>query len=399
MKGICAVLDRNKLVVLLDQLSLQLFSRQQDEQIDLALTTWETLSQDSAFFSRVAESESSFLLPRWVGKLSDIVPIGASLSEYVVLGVDGSQVYPERHVSGVGCFVINTGGCVLRYGAHSRADFFSVPQVFIPESFVDDLGHFSLDMVDLKREECEFVTAFDKAKQIISQWPGARASGQRPPFIFLFDGSLIFWHLEGKPQEVHDAFLRVYLDNLQKFYDHAIPMAGYISMSKSRELVNLIRIALCRFDKANCIPCHGAYTDFPCRAVDAVTDSHLCSILLPEGTRTTIFYSTSKIVEHYPPHLKPAFFYVNVGSEVARIEVPSWVAHDPSALDLVCAIACDQAHKGRGYPVAIAESHEQAVIRSIDRDFFYHVMSKRSMEHQRRIFMSPKSIKKKGLGI
>lgn len=393
------MLDRNKLVYLLDQLSGQLFSHQEEDQMALAHQTWQTIASDQSFAGRVAESESSFLLPRWTGKLSDVLETPAQLPEYTVLGVDGSQVYPERHVSGIGCFVVNTGGCVLRYGLRSSAEFFSVPQLFMPDTFADDLGHFSLDMVDLKREACEFVTAFEKSHQIVKQWPDPVAMGQRVPFLFLFDGSLIFWHLEGKPQEVRDAFLRVYLENLQRFYDHAIPMAGYISMPKSRELVNLIRIALCRFDKANCIPCHGAYTDFPCKAVDAITDANLCNILLPEGTRTTIFYSTSKIVEHYPNHLKPAFFYVNVGSEVVRVELPAWVAHDPAAIDLVCAIAIDQARKGRGYPVALAEAHEQAVIRGADRDFFYHVMSKRSMEHQRRIFMSPKSIKKKGLGI
>ncbi len=393
------MLDRNKLVHLLDQISSQLFSGQEENQSLLALKTWEAITTDQCFVNRVTDSESSFLLPRWQGNLSDVFEAPAPLAEYTVLGVDGSQVYPERHLSGVGCFVVNTGGCLLRYGQQSSVEFFSVPQVFTPEKFIEDLGHFSLDMVDLKREACEFETAFEKAMHVINTWKNPPAVGQRPPFVFLFDGSLIFWHLEGKPQEVCDAFLRVYMDYLQKFYDNAIVMAGYISMPKSKELVNLTRIGLCRFEKANCIGCYSAFADFPCKAVDQVIDAQLCKLLLPEFGRTTIFYSTSKIIEHYPPHLKPAFFYLDVGSEVVRIEIPAWVANDPSAIDLVCAVALDQANKGRGYPVALAEAHEQAVIRGADRDFFYHVMSKRSLEHQRRVFMSPKSIKKKGIGI
>ncbi len=393
------MLDRNKLVYLLDQISSQLFSNKETDQNALAGAIWQSIAKDPAFADRVTDSESSFLLPRWQGNLSDVFEAPVPLAEYTVLGVDGSQVYPERHLAGVGCFVVNTGGCLLRYGATSSVEFFSAPQVFTPEKLTEDFGHFSTDMVDLKREACEFETAFDKSIQILSQWPTIVSVGQRRPFVFLFDGSLIFWHLEGKPQDVRDAFLRVYLDYLQKFYDKAIVMAGYISMPKSRELVNLTRIGLCRFDKANCIPCHSAFTDFPCKAVDQVLDTQLCKMFLPKFGRTTIFYSTSNIVEHYPQHLKPAFFYLDVGSEVVRIEIPAWVANDPSAIDLVCAVALDQANKGRGYPVALAESHEQAVIRGADRDFFYHVMSKRSLEHQRRIVMSPKSIKKKGIGI
>ncbi len=395
------MLDRNKLVCLLDSLSHKLFSSCEDDQVALALRTWGAIVSDQTFINRVEESESSFLLPRWQGDLSTVVSAPSPLAEYAVLGVDGSQVYPERHLSGVGCFLINTGGCLLHYATQGSVSFFSTPQVFIPEQLSDEFGHFSLDMVDLQREAAEFATAFERASHAMIGLQFAVRDG-RKPFIFLFDGSLVFWHLEGKVPEVRDAFLRVYLDALQKFYDRAIVMAGYISMPKSRELINLVRLGLCRFDRANCIPCHHAFqarVDFPCRAVDQVTDAQLCRLLLPSRGRTTIFYSTSKIVEHYPAHLKPAFFYVDAGSEVVRIEVPAWVANDPAAIDLVCAVALDQAEKGRGYPVALAEAHEQAVIRGVDRDFFYHVMSKRSMEHQRRIFMSPKSIKKKGLGI
>jgi hypothetical protein len=324
-----------------------------------------------------------------------VIPAPPPAQEYAVLGIDGSQIYPERHMSGIGCFVVNTGGCLLHYGQSSSVELFSTPQVLIPEHLSDDFGHFSLDMVDLQREATEFAIAYKKSLQALERLPQTLPQ-QRPPFIFLFDGSLIFWHLEGKPLEVRDAFLRVYLDTLQKFYDQAIVMVGYISMPKSRELVNLVRIGLCRFNRANCIKCHAAFSDFPCNAVDAVIDAHLCSTLLHKHTRTNIFYSTSKIVDHYPSFLKPAFFYMDVGSEVVRLEVPTWVVNDPSAIDLICAITIDQVTKGHGYPVALAEAHEQAVIRSTDRDFFYHVMSKRSFEHQRHISMSPKSIKKRG---
>ena len=111
--------------------------------------------------------------------------------------------------------------------------------------------------------------------------------------------------------------------------------------------------------------------------------------------RTIVFDSTSKIVKLYPDHLKPAFVYLDVGSEIVRIEMPKWVAEDEKALDFLCGAAIDQARKGQGYPVALAEAHEQAVVKGIDREFFYHLIQKVGIENNRSITMSRKSLKKR----
>ena len=43
-------------------------------------------------------------------------------------------------------------------------------------------------------------------------------------------------------------------------------------------------------------------------------------------------------------------------------------------LELVHAVVYDQAQKGRGYPVALAEAHEQAVVRGAERELFYEML-------------------------
>jgi hypothetical protein len=83
-----------------------------------------------------------------------------------------------------------------------------------------------------------------------------------------------------------------------------------------------------------------------------------------------VFESVSRILNDYGPH-RIAFFYVHTGSEVGRVEIPMWVAKDKELLDLVHATVVDQCRKGRGYPVVLSESHEQAVLRGADRDVFY----------------------------
>ena len=62
-------------------------------------------------------------------------------------------------------------------------------------------------------------------------------------------------------------------------------------------------------------------------------------------------------------------------------------------------IILDQSTKGRGYPVCIAEAHEQAVVKGPDREFFYHCIQKMGIEQKRHLAFSQKTLKKRGIGI
>ena len=359
-------------------------------QSDLAQKKWQEIACDQAFSQRIEAAHSSFLLPRWRGNLSDTFKIKQKNTNYTVVSVDGSQIYPDRHIAGAGCFLINVGGVTLSYGQNSCAQFFTEPKTLLPLDIVSDFDRisFSRDLVDLKREELELERSFEESQKYKDQ-----------NVTCLFDGTIVFWNLEAKQPEIKKLFLNKYLYYLDLFSKQKIPCGGYISMPKSRELVNLIRIGLCRFTAADCIGCHKEYDDFPCKLVDHMIDTNVVRSFLKPFHRTTIFYSTSKIIENYPDHLKPAFFYLDVGKEIVRLEVPRYVADDEDLLQQICAVSIDQSQKGMGYPVCIAEAHEQAVVKGPDRDFFYHLIQKVGIEKHKNVFMSQKSIKKRGLGV
>ena len=61
---------------------------------------------------------------------------------------------------------------------------------------------------------------------------------------------------------------------------------------------------------------------------------------------------------------------MRVGRELARVEVPCWVADEPHLVDQVHGLVYDQCLRGQGYPVALARAHEQAVVRGGDRRAF-----------------------------
>ena len=72
---------------------------------------------------------------------------------------------------------------------------------------------------------------------------------------------------------------------------------------------------------------------------------------------------------HYKDH-QVALFYIHAGQEVARVEIPGWIGKDMGKVDLIHSVIVEQIIKGQGYPVSLSEAHEQAVVRTSDRDTF-----------------------------
>ncbi len=378
------MLDRLTLAACLEQLSEKLFPDVANT-VALAVETYRRIAVDPTFVQRARDAESSFLVPAWAGGLCDVQAY-EPLRQYSVLAVDGSQVYPDRHISGAGCFLLNIGGARFRYSTQSSVALFSVPEVCPFSDFGAKNEFISSEIVDLMRESRELACAAAEARHLVDT-----------DSVVLIDGTIIFWMLEGKTPEVSDRFIKEYVKYLGLLYEQGIPFAGYISMPKSREVMSLVKLGLCRFKVANCIPCYSVYDSFPCKAVDGLLDTHLMQELLEPGQRSTLFASASHIIAQYPDHLKPWFCYLHVGDEVVRLEVPAWVAHDEVLVARVCKIVLDQAEKGGGYPVVLAEAHEQAVVKTPDREFFYQLIAKIGMQRNRKMSASLKSITKRSM--
>jgi hypothetical protein len=89
------------------------------------------------------------------------------------------------------------------------------------------------------------------------------------------------------------------------------------------------------------------------------------------------------------------FFYLKVDDEIARVEVPEWVALKPGLLDLTHALVLDQCRRGQGYPVALSEAHEQAVVTGSDREEFWSLVERSLEEEKMPAYNSTKSRSKK----
>lgn len=371
------MLDRFKLIGQLDQVSKDIFYHFAKEQ-DIVRAAWNRIQHDESLVTKVHAKKYSLLLPKWQGALGFAKSIVKDIEEYAILAVDGSQIYYDKH-QGPECYLINVGTVLLNYSKiKSSVSLASQPYLF---ALTDkNREHGSTDHVNLQREEYEFEYAWKMSQELVKQ-------AEDKLSMTLFDGSLIFFHLDGQGQEQKQLFLQSYLSYLHRFYEDKRLLAGYMSFPRTRELVNIVRLVLAQYDEKNLEEQE---------LFGQLTDMDIVRLFLSSGQRSTIFQSKAPVSYLYPQPLKPYFCYLHVGYEVIRLEFPAWIAQDETLVDQICLLAYDQAQKGRGYPVCLFEAHEQAVVKGYDRDFFYAMMQRKMQKQNQNIFQqSIKSQKKK----
>ncbi|MDO8671347.1 MAG: DNA double-strand break repair nuclease NurA [Dehalococcoidia bacterium] len=301
------------------------------------------------------------------------------LGDYVTVGVDGSQIGVDRH-SPVQCCLINVGACLLQYGAQPQARLESKPVLYFRDEdlFIDS------PTASTVRQRLEGPVFAAKREIVALRYlvDLVKDTGDADPVLALLDASLILWQLGGKniPDFVRDRlvgeeFLPC-LDELREIgVNKRLMLASYISSPGSTDVVNALRVGICPFEPSDCNRHCPPAKGRQCSQMDGVQDRDLFGVVLAEiGTRSEVFVSPSLIVQdHYREH-EVHFFYVNVGPEIARVEVPRWVADDEDLLSLTHGLVFDQARRGHGYPVALTEAHEQAVVSAADRESFWLIV-------------------------
>lgn len=349
----------------------------------LALELWRRVVADPAFTYKIRQLTVPWHMPTWQAGLGDwFSSAPGAQASYNALAVDGSQIYPDRH-QGTSWYLINMGCVAISYDALApRVLFDNYPAVFTGEGDEDAAyaGLVGVDRVNARRQELELSAG-------ISWYPVVQSPEAPKKQILFYDGALIFWHLASREGAARQVILARYGTLLQEMAAAECVVAGYISAPKSKDLVHLLSAQLML---------EGADADQAMARLAHVLDASLLADILPPGYRTALFCPTVPICALYPPGTQPYFFYMSVGCEVVRIELPAWLAASAQVIDFIAWAAYDQALKGQGYPVVIAESHEQAVVRSADREFFYEAIDKVTGQNVRLI--SQKSIKKRSIG-
>ena len=347
----------------------------------------ETLAQHSSEFEKLCAkctdpaSRLTWLIGLPLSDPKESFPLPKFDPAYKVVASDGSGFPLSRHQA-LAVYLINIGLVALTYGEQAQASLSSTPELFFKDAdlSIGEKAHkrpITSGEIDLKRDLREL--------QALQKFVDREAAD-----LVLVDGSLVRWQLPGDGSQFEKEYLRDYIANFTALQKARVPIAAYISLSGSSEGVNFLRLALCPYEPPNCDRC----PDLPCNKIAGVLDRMLFGKQLKPGERTCLFASRSKILQAYGEH-QIFFFYLNVGSEIARVEIPRYVAEDEKLLNQVHALLWDQVSKGHGYPIALQEAHEQAVVGNSERELFFATIERELMKNGQKIKQTAKSLSKR----
>jgi len=294
-------------------------------------------------------------------------------ADFTVVGADGSSIAPDRH-SPVRFFIINTGYAVLTYGSRPGAELDAASQFYYRDEDV---------FVSPEHRTLPIEGALLALKMAVDEMAALRAAttaiSQREA-VALRDGTLILWGLDspGLTEEVRNRFLDPYREALRQLRAQRVPLAAYISYPGGDDVINALRVGLCPDPSVICNRCETLQRHGRARCADLamLPDRLLFARHLADGERSDLFLSRHPVLKFYDEDQQVCFFYLNVGDEIARVEVPAWVAKTPTLLDRVHAVIYDQCQRGRGYPPVLTEAHEQAVITMGERQLVEEMVAR-----------------------
>ncbi|MBF2016741.1 MAG: DNA double-strand break repair nuclease NurA [Rivularia sp. T60_A2020_040] len=332
---------------------------------------------------------------------------------HTVIATDGSQIAPNHHEIAY-CYLLNIGRVVLHYGQNKHPLLDSLPEIFYrPEDLYmsRQWGIRTEEWMSYRRTASEAVLLAELA--IAATEKGQRDGGtkgwidkgmggqgdeeprgqgdeentstsksvaERVPNLAMVDGSLIYWFLDQLPFDARDHILPPILQSWKDLRDAGIPLMGYLSASRSIEGMNFFRLSACPHKAPDCISfCPDQMQKIPCKVFEGLRDSTLWSTQLKPGQRSPLWRSNSRILDLYEDQ-QIYFCYVHVGTEIARIEFPQWVVENTEMFEESLGLMLAQVHKGYGYPVALAEAHNQAVVRGGDRSRFFGLLERQMIK-------------------
>jgi hypothetical protein len=309
---------------------------------------------------RTRKQRWPWLVAMPLASLASPVPPPEPPVNYCVMGSDASCMPPDERTS-ARYYVLNVSCACLVYGDCPGATLESDSRLCFQD---EDLFVFP-QRRDVPMQGTLLSARMEvESLRILQRFVGTIGL----PTLALRDGPLTLWTLQNEEPQVQQFVLRDFFQSMSLLRQAGVALGGYISYSDGREVTNSLRVWLChRQPGIDCDNCQDEQHEL-CLALAKLRDRDVYAYLRT-GERTELFSSSSQILEQYGEH-RTVFFYLNVGEEIVRLEVPHWVGTDERLLSFLHAATLDQCQRSTGfppYPPALQEAHEQAVITVSER--------------------------------
>lgn len=276
-----------------------------------------------------------------------------------VIASDGSQILPDRHAIAL-YYLVNIGSIAYRHGSNATPEIYHPPPMLChSDAVLDDQGHIiTAGEIRAQRDTAEVKVLADVAARYAEAYPAE-------PVVALIDGQLTLRVIDlpfRKQAQAQTHYITL-LNQLRR--THTL-VAGYIDRPHSGFVPALLHLATLKPD---------AITDKTLRenSFRHLTDLDLFSFLGP-GERSAIFAIRAKNLNTYTESGHAIhFFYLNVSQQaeipqLARVEIPHWLAQDKTAVATLHAAIVRQARLTGGFPYVLARADELAIISPEERE-------------------------------
>jgi len=313
----------------------------------------------------------------WPGAIPAEEPIQASYPPpdlpgyFNVISADGSQIHPDRHAA-ARFYLINIGSIRIRYGSGD------VPKTSINSSLFYDDEH----LYDDRGSEigAAIINGLRDVSEMEALAQAAEACSDEPTLSLLDNGLLLWLAAQSgeRPSRHVMRILQQYIRHLSRLQKTGTAIAGFIDRPRHANVIALLHLESLALDEiTEDVLRVGPYKGF--------SDRSLFGRLLDPGHRSALFIQNSRLNRDFQKlgH-EVNFFYLNPGgrNQVARVEIPHWVAHSPRLLELVHAGIIEQCKLTGGYPYTLVRAHELAVVSAADRQVLETMIHGSLLQHR-----------------
>jgi hypothetical protein len=345
-------------------------SRSRRESLPAARKLLEIYAGEQEMLQQVAESEDGKRLrcaSPGEETLDQAIAAPDMPESATLVAVDGSQIFPNRHGMAF-YYALNIGTIVFRHGSGQAPRVSTAPHLFYHEQHVYPGGTaVNSDVVSAERDLAEMRALADLAQ--------AECTGEQL-CLAVADGPLLIWLQRSNLPKGHDIeILSAYLDHMDRLRASGATACGLVSRPHSAEVVALLYLAQAEPAERSDVD---SLADTMFRGL---TDRSLFGVL-GSGERSALFVRGTAANQDFKGRGHAIyFFYLNTGSDIARVEIPEWVALRPERLDFAHAAVYDQCRVNNGYPYVLTRADELAVIMGEEREALEAMITRAMARH------------------
>jgi hypothetical protein len=289
---------------------------------------------------------------------------------YCVIGIDGSQVYPSRHLSHIKAGLIKTAAVIFNHTQKHTATFETKirEEVFFHEDLKAKFGTDifpSESLFDCLRHLEELRLTLEIAWKM-------RATPYWQNSLILLDSTLNLNFLNNFSEKLEQTFLAHYTKLLSELKKTEINVYSYTSWPNNSSICKAMKNFFCQANYFSQNKCCGNCESELCKYLSFKSDAELFACVLQNGEQSAHFQQT--FFRDFPcKELLAPFFYLATEDEVARVDFLE--GNKNAQTNFATTILIEQIQRGFGYPLALTEAHVAADITSAEKTFFSDLLN------------------------